>query len=146
MTTYIIRIDPDGTVTEYENPDLLAISGAAFGGQRCTFTCRPINDPSAPEVFPTFDVFLVGVCHDWAYAQPDATCNPKSWALYGRSPIAGPAFFAHDTVASQREPLDQAWIDKVRSNDWIVAGVMNVEYMRDLAEGESLAWPELVTP
>lgn len=136
--TNTIRIDPDGTVTCYDTP-LLATARTAFDGATSTFTCQPITD--GPEgVFPNFAVPLVGVCHDFAY-EVTPVCNPKAWALYGRSPIAGPAFFAHDGGVPE---LADTWIERMRAHDWLQRPIMNVDVMQRVAADNGLSWPELV--
>lgn len=141
MTIYIIRIEPEGSVSIVDGDDLLDAARSAFDGATSTFTCHPIVD--GPPVFPNFEQFLVGVCHDFAYSVTPV-CNPKAWALYGRSPIAGPAFFAHDIAPGGRTPLDPEWVATLGRDDWLVPGVMNVTHMQHLAADAGLAWPVMV--
>lgn len=141
--TYIIRIDVDGSVTEHPGHDLLAVAREHFDGMTSTFTCHPIYGPEVPDVFPAFGHYLVGVCHDLAYHQPEATVNLKAWALYGRSPLAGPVFMARDLGPDPlRPPLPQRWIEQVRGFDWLVDGIMLIGHMRELVRDAGLLWPE----
>lgn len=138
--THIIRIDCDGTVTRLDTTDVLLEGRELFDGITTTFTCKAIYEQAAVAVgFPVFRVDLVGVCHDFAYAE-FGTVNPKAWALYGRSPIAGPALLAR----VDHEPFDDAWLDRISTN-WVTAPAMNVDAMRSIAAQHLLRWPEAVT-
>lgn len=138
---YVIRIDPDGTVTPI--PDTRSALTAArelFDDTPCVFTCHPVNTPEAQAAgFPIFEHVVVGVCHDFAYTVTPIV-NPKAWALYGRSPIAGPAVFARD----DRQPLDPDWIENL-ATDWCREPTMRTVEMIRVGADHGLAWPEQVT-
>lgn len=98
MTT-IIRIDPDGTITDIEGDDLFAVAQPMFDSIDVV-TCRA----------PFFDGFLVGAIDDWGRSM-GLPLNRKAWACYGRSPIFGPMFIAHDQDDNgHRPPLDPALV------------------------------------
>lgn len=133
----VIRIDEDGTITRYTDADLLGLAGEHFDGMTSTFTCQPIDSDEARSMgYPCFTQPLIGVCHDLAYFQPDATVNPKAWALYGRSPIAGPAYVAR----VDHEPFDDAWLEQLAA-DFVQGPAMRVGEMRRLAMDNGLMWP-----
>lgn len=137
--THIIRIDPDGTVTRLDTTDVL-LEGRELFSLPTTFTCQPIDEQAAVEAgYPCFHVPLVGVCHDFAYTETPVV-NPKAWALYGRSPIAGPVLLAR----VDHEPFDDEWLDRI-SADWVRSPLMRTDAMRSIALDHGLAWPEAVT-
>lgn len=142
MTCNSIRIDPDGTITEHDHDDVFALAIEAFGGCTSTFTCKPIVDGPG-DIFPNFPMYLTGICHDWALTRPGATCNPKAWSLYGRSPLAGPIFIAGWDATDVTIDVD-AWLPewlRILRTDFVQPGVMNVDHMRRLAADAGLAWP-----
>lgn len=99
----IIRIDPDGTITDIEGSDILAVAQPVFDSIDVV-TCRA----------PIFQGSLVGVIDDWGRVN-GLPLNRKAWACYGRSPIFGPMFLAHDQDDDgHREPLDPALIALLR--------------------------------
>lgn len=138
--TLVIRIDPDGTVTECAGPALLGLARAELG-EVDVFSIRAHQ--FAP--FPG-GADLVACVEQWGATTRNATGGPlpinvKVWALYGRSPVFGPAFLAHDRVSEDlddREPLDPEWIATMRT-DWVPADVL--ERMRAVAEADGLTWP-----
>lgn len=140
LSTWVVAIDPDGTVLELGGQDFLGLARAEFNDQVDVFSCRPITD--GPPTFPNFDRVLVGACDEWGRTRDGATCNPKAWALYGRSPLAGRILFAHDSDdAGGRLALPVDFIRLLRT-DFVKPGVMNVAHMRSLAASAGLVWPE----
>lgn len=97
--TKIVRIDPDGSVHDIDGENLIAAARAAFETIDIV-TCRA----------PFYDGFLVGAIDDWGRTK-GMPLNRKAWAAYGRSPIYGPMFLAHDQdEAGHRVHLDDALV------------------------------------
>ncbi len=123
--TYIVRIDPDGTVTRCEGRDVLdvaalglqlwpAYTGETPWGNRVE-NARGVDVTSTqPHRFaplPSTDVSTVLVVHEWGwFIEPPLAINRKAWAMYGRSPLVGPAWVAIDGSAYE---LPDEWIDAV---------------------------------
>lgn len=136
---YVIRVDPDGTVTDCEGDDLLAIAGAWFS-DRTSDVVSLQTPPGAPPEFPHGDDLLVGVVDDWG-RRDGAAVNPKVWALYGRSPIVGVAFVAHDSWEDGgRLELPPRFLSRMRE-DWVQPPMMHVDAMRSLAAAQGCRWP-----
>jgi hypothetical protein len=98
MDTYAIRIDPDGLVVRYDDPDLARyLATGQFDGQTDVVVL------AAPFLPPGL---YVGFIHDWGKVI-GLPLNRPAWALYGRSPIFGPMFVKRDDDG----PLDPALCD-----------------------------------
>lgn len=139
--TAIVRIDVDGTVHECEGSRLLTIAREYFEGG--VDVCTGGTPSGAPPEFPQSCGPVVLVCAEWA-AMPGGVVNVKAWALYGRSPLCGPVFVAHDQGdamgdAEWRMPLDDGFIAALRGDQWLE--LMNEPAMRSIALGRELVWP-----
>lgn len=143
--TYIIRIDPDGTITECEGDDLLFVAGNHFPDGLDIVTLK--TPEGAPPEFPhTDEPYLVGALGQWSRTT-HTYVNPKAWALYGRSPLIGPIFVAHDSYddgpgdeGEARPPLPPEFIERMRE-DWVRSPLMLRSTMRQIAESEGFHWP-----
>lgn len=118
--TKIIRIDTEGDVTLIEGSDLLARAGEEFSALTVV-SCHiaPILQDYMPPVF-------VLALDD--FGAEDMPINYKAWALYGRSPIYGTAFFAYDGDAEAPRPdLPEVLVQTItRALDtWVDEGVIN---------------------
>lgn len=100
--TKVVRIEPTGELIACDgNP--VTLGGVAFDGDVDVVHCMsPIITLFAPH-----RVF-VGVVDDWGLAK-GLPVNWKAWALYNRSPIFGPMYFADDTAT----PLPDELIDLI---------------------------------
>lgn len=130
MTT-IILLDTDGTVTELDDTDPFVAAEVHVAPQSTVFSCS--SPPGAPPEFPTFDGPLVGFTAEWAYRETP-TVNVKAWALYGRSPIAGPVILTYD----DRRPFDTEWLDRLAGD---IPG-LRLSAMRSIAARHGLTWPD----
>lgn len=137
--TYIIRVDPSGDITECDGTDLLAVANAWFPDGVDVVTLAP--QPLAPPEYPQTGHLLVGCVAQWGRLE-GAVANPKAWALYGRSPIVGVCFVAHDADDDDggRVELPAEFVDRMRA-DWVRRPIMNVEVMRTIALGSGVTWP-----
>lgn len=139
--TVIVRIDVDGTVHDCAGDRLLATAREYFGGD--VDVCTGGTPSGAPPEFPQSCGPLVLVCAERA-AMPGGVVNVKAWALYGRSPLCGPVFVAHDQDdegddTGWRMPLDDGFIAALRGDQWLE--LMNEPTMRSIALGRDLVWP-----
>lgn len=135
VDVHVVRIDPDGTVTHLPGTDILAVGRDLFDNITTTFTCQPIHGPEVPDTFPSFGYPIVGVCHDFAYSVTP-TVNPKAWALYGRSPIAGPALIAR----VDHHPFPAEFLTLL-STDFVREPNMRLAAMVRIALDHGLVWP-----
>lgn len=87
MNSHVVRIDPDGTVTDVPGSDALAVASAEFEGMTDVVLLR----------HPQAEYRLVGIVHDWGTLS--LPLNRKAWWLYGGSPIYGPMYVADDDNA-----------------------------------------------
>lgn len=126
----VILVQTDGTVTALDETDPYRAAKEHIGPTTTVFTCS--SPPGAPDGFPTFDGPLVGFCGDNAHTETP-TVNVKAWALYGRSPIAGPVVLVYD----DRRKFDEAWLGKLAGN---IPG-LNSTAMREIAESRGLVYP-----
>lgn len=139
MPTYVIRIDPSGTVTRMDGDlhvNLLALAERELGATIDVVTVRPHD--WAP--FPDDDAPLVAVVDEWGRSK-GLPVNVKAWALYGRSPLVGPVFLAFDSASDGRWPLPDEWITAMERpwQDWVLADA--VDRMRTIAHDEGCRWP-----
>ena len=103
---HVLRIDPDGTVTD-GGPLALEAAKAEFGP---TTDVVSLQNPICGSGRVT-----VGVSHDFGIREGLAL-NRKAWVLYGGSPIYGPMFVGDD---DHRE-LDAHFVETLLGDtDWI---------------------------
>lgn len=142
MNVLCLRIDPDGTVIEYTDPDLLGLAHAEFEETDVVVLRSPWYDE---RVLPDGAPPLVGVIYDWG-RDLGLPLNVKAWALYGRSPICGPMWIALDSEDDgRRRPLPPGLLSAVRHDRFPripPAGDDIIDLMRSalataLANGES---------
>jgi hypothetical protein len=125
--TKIIRISTDGEITRLEGGDMIAASHEEFS-HSSVVVCR-----DAPILAEFSSGLFVMVIDD--FGAEDMPLNPKAWALYGRSPIFGTAFFAYDSYEGNGRPdLPDAMIDRITEplEAWVDARV--IAYMNDHAD------------
>lgn len=147
--THVIRVDPDGTVTECEGRNVLDVAAAGLaeiGGYSGPSMFGDVSYPKAtvdvvaafPHEFAPFPHprrALVIVVHEWGVLLR-LPINVKAWSLYGRSPVCGPAFLAYDVG---QYPLPAKWIETMRGPaDWVPDSVL--ARMRQTAGDQP--WPE----
>lgn len=166
MSTYVVRIDVDGTVSRLEGHDLpaLAVAGLApIGGYHGMSLTGDRIDTDAPTLdicsardngvapFPDVAEYLVIAVHEWGRLM-DLPVNLKAWGLYGGSPLCGPAFigldihrdarraFASISMGTQARPfLPDEWVNAIEAPpDWISADVRR--RMESIAYAEGLRW------
>lgn len=144
--TWVLRLDTDGTVTRCAGAHLVEEARAHF---------RLLDLLSPPEVdvcplaavrHPSHPVHLVApwplvMCvHQWSTLE-GFPVNVKAWALYGRSPILGPAFVAFDGVDTIRSPLPDEWVHRVMA-PWLVWVPSHVLLdMETIARAQGYGWP-----
>jgi hypothetical protein len=135
--TKVIRIDTAGEVTRLEGGDLLRLAHEEFEATDVV-ACHiaPILEDYMPPMF-------VMVIDD--FGAEDMPINYKAWALYGRSPIYGNAYFAYDASsdadATQRPDLPDVLVETVTQNLdlWVDEPVIaGMKIARDR--------PEMLTP
>ncbi len=127
--TYLLRIDPDGTIIEIDDPDLLGVSRAAFDGSTQVVACAAPWLPGH-----------VGVVHDWGRTE-GMPLNKKAWACYGRSPIFGPMFLAYDQDEAGGRPELHPEIAEILQSDLAEIVPPNViDNMQRIAEAEGVDW------
>jgi hypothetical protein len=103
MTTYALRIDPDGTIVRYDEPQFAReIAVVEFGGQTDVVVLHAPFLPTDPP--------YVGFVHDWGKTLGHPLNRP-AWSLYGRSPIYGTMFVKSDDDG----PLDPALCDALEA-------------------------------
>jgi hypothetical protein len=115
--TKIIRINTDGDITRLEGWDMLARASEEFASTSCV-AC--VLAPFLREL----GVFVM-VIDD--FGAEDMPINMKAWALYGRSPIFGTAFFGYDSdEGGGRSDLPESLIDMVSQpiESWVDAPII----------------------
>lgn len=100
VMTYVVRIDPDGTVTLQPGTNALAMARGHFSDLTSVVTL----------VHPLMGSILVGYIDDYGLRN-QRPLNEKAWALYGRSPIVGPMYVRTDDGS----PLPDDFIEKISS-------------------------------
>jgi hypothetical protein len=86
--TKVIRIEPTGEIIHVDG-GAIGLADIAFDGDVDVVTCTsPLLPPGV----------YVGAIDDWGLAK-NLPVNMKAWALYNRSPIFGPMYFADDNGA-----------------------------------------------
>jgi hypothetical protein len=65
----------------------------------------------------------VFVVHEWGRLM-GLPVNMKAWAMYGRSPLAGPVWVAVDMCATA---LPEAWLSIIARpiEEWVGAGILD---------------------
>jgi len=106
----VLRIDPDGTITP--------MAGDALTIAQDTYKHTTVVSCGSPLLHPYGDPrSFIGVIDD--FGAQDLPANMKAWALYGRTPIYGTMWLAHDykieipaeLIATLSEPVE-SWVDK----------------------------------
>jgi len=140
MSTYIIRIEPNGEVIRMDESvrDLLDVAGRALDATLDVVTMH--SNGVTP--FPAGgDDYLVGCVDEWGRSK-GLPLNLKAWALYGRGPLVGPCFVAYDNDGAHGRPeLPDAFIESVSYpvEDWLPAQYRKA--MRSIANAEGVRWP-----
>lgn len=142
--TWVIRIDTCGTVTRCQGAHLIEEARAHFRlldllspPEVDVVSFRLLEDWRHPAPKPGGQI--VGAVHQWSRVE-GFPLNVKAWALYGRSPLCGPVFIAHDGDGVDRDPLPDWWIDEIAGDpDWIPEETY--DHMRLVAAEEGAVWP-----
>lgn len=111
MTTYALRVDPDGSVLRYDEPCSDDMARVEFDGLTTVVRLRA----------PFLDSVHVGWLHDFG-AVNGMPLNRKAWGLYGGSPCYGPMFVQRD----DRGPLDPDLCLMVESSDFPAPSIITV--------------------
>jgi hypothetical protein len=112
VTIYFVRIDPDGSIIEFEHPDVLGEASREFDGLTSVVTLRSwFYDDRTDDTGMT--PVLVGVIHDWGRTN-HMPLNVKAWALYARSPLCGPVYVGNDG-STTRPPLHPQLLAALRN-------------------------------